>query len=99
MEDVAVQQGDEAPLAPRLPAEKVTTSGRRWESRGSGATVLRMWRIRLCYAMEASPESACQAVWTLTPGDRVRTRAVPGARETRLAAKLAPGAPRACTRG
>lgn len=34
---------------------KVTTSGRRWESRGVLRTVLLMWRLRLAYALGADP--------------------------------------------
>jgi hypothetical protein len=37
--------------------DKVTTSGRRWESRGVVRTVLLMWRIRFLYAIGVSPES------------------------------------------
>jgi len=57
MEDVAFSKAMKRRSRPVCLREKVTTSGRRWESRGVVRTVLRMWRIRLCYAMGASPES------------------------------------------
>ena len=36
--------------------QRVATSGRRWESRGVLRTVLLMWRLRLLYALGASPD-------------------------------------------
>lgn len=42
-----------APVCLRL---KVTTSGRRWETRGVWRTIFLMWRLRLAYFFGASPE-------------------------------------------
>jgi hypothetical protein len=33
----------------------VTTSGRRWESRGVWRTMFMMWRLRLAYFLGADP--------------------------------------------
>jgi rSAM/selenodomain-associated transferase 2 len=41
------------PLSLRV---RVTTSGRRWESRGVVRTILLMWRLRLAYFFGASPD-------------------------------------------
>jgi hypothetical protein len=35
---------------------RVTTSGRRWESRGVLRTIVLMWRLRLLYFFGARPE-------------------------------------------
>lgn len=37
-------------------ALRVTTSARKWEREGPGRTTLRMWALRLLYALGASPE-------------------------------------------
>lgn len=37
-------------------ALRVTTSARKWEREGPGRTILRMWALRLLYALGASPE-------------------------------------------
>jgi hypothetical protein len=34
----------------------VTTSGRRWETRGIWRTIALMWRLRLLYAVGVAPE-------------------------------------------
>ena len=57
MEAVAFSKAMKRRSSPACLREKVTTSGRRWESHGVMRTVLLMWRIRLCYAMGADPES------------------------------------------
>lgn len=36
--------------------ERVITSGRRWEQRGVGRTILLMWRLRLLYALGVSAD-------------------------------------------
>jgi rSAM/selenodomain-associated transferase 2 len=38
-------------------SHKLTTSSRRWESRGISSTVILMWRLRLAYWLGANPES------------------------------------------
>jgi hypothetical protein len=35
---------------------RVTTSGRRWESRGVLRTIVLMWRLRLAYFLGARPD-------------------------------------------
>jgi rSAM/selenodomain-associated transferase 2 len=55
MEDVAFSKAMKRHSRPACLREKVTTSGRRWESRGVVRTVLLMWRIRLLYAMGTDP--------------------------------------------
>jgi hypothetical protein len=35
--------------------ERVVTSGRRWERRGTLRTIVLMWRLRLAYALGADP--------------------------------------------
>jgi rSAM/selenodomain-associated transferase 2 len=57
MEDVAFSRAMKHRSWPACLREKVTTSGRRWESHGVVRTVLLMWRIRFLYAMGADPES------------------------------------------
>jgi hypothetical protein len=41
--------------APACLRARVTTSGRRWESRGVVRTIALMWRLRLLYALGADP--------------------------------------------
>ena len=36
---------------------RVTTSGRRWETRGVVRTILLMWRLRLMYFFGARPDA------------------------------------------
>jgi rSAM/selenodomain-associated transferase 2 len=57
MEDVAFSQAMKRRSRPVCLRDKVTTSGRRWESRGVVRTVLLMWRIRFLYAMGTDPVS------------------------------------------
>jgi rSAM/selenodomain-associated transferase 2 len=56
MEDVALSRLLKRRAAPACLREKVTTSGRRWESRGVLRTILLMWRLRLLYFLGARPE-------------------------------------------
>ena len=37
-------------------ADKVTTSGRRWEQHGVWRTIFLMWRLRLAYFFGADPK-------------------------------------------
>jgi hypothetical protein len=55
MEDVAFSTAMKRQARPACLRDKVTTSGRRWESRGVVRTVLLMWRIRFLYAMGTDP--------------------------------------------
>ena len=56
MEDVAFSRQMKRRAPPACLRERVTTSGRRWESRGVVRTVLLMWRLRLLYALGVAPE-------------------------------------------
>ena len=55
MEDVAISKALKRISRPACLADRVTTSGRRWESRGVLATVALMWRLRFAYALGADP--------------------------------------------
>jgi rSAM/selenodomain-associated transferase 2 len=55
MEDIALSKALKRVSRPACLRERVLTSGRRWESRGTLATVLLMWRLRLAYALGADP--------------------------------------------
>ncbi len=55
MEDVAISSALKKLSRPACLAERVATSGRRWESRGVLATVALMWRLRFAYALGADP--------------------------------------------
>lgn len=56
MEDVAFSKAMKRLGAPACLKTRVTTSGRRWESRGVLKTIVLMWRLRLAYALGADPE-------------------------------------------
>ena len=56
MEDVAFSKAMKRIARPACLREKVTTSGRRWESRGVLRTILLMWQLRAMYAMGVSAE-------------------------------------------
>jgi rSAM/selenodomain-associated transferase 2 len=56
MEDIAFSAAARRVSPPLCLSERVTTSGRRWESRGVVRTVLHMWSLRLRYFLGASPE-------------------------------------------
>jgi rSAM/selenodomain-associated transferase 2 len=56
LEDVALSRALGRLSPPLLLAERVTTSGRRWESRGLARTIALMWWLRLRYFLGASPE-------------------------------------------
>jgi len=49
MEDVAFSKAMKRRARPACLREKVTTSGRRWESRGVVRTILLMWKVRLLF--------------------------------------------------
>jgi rSAM/selenodomain-associated transferase 2 len=55
MEDVAMCVALKKISAPVCLAQKIITSGRRWEKHGVWRTVLLMWRIRLAYFLGADP--------------------------------------------
>ena len=56
MEDVALSRRLKGVSRPLCLRARVTTSGRRWESRGVVRTILLMWRLRLAYFFGASPD-------------------------------------------
>jgi rSAM/selenodomain-associated transferase 2 len=60
MEDLALARALGRLSQPLCLAERVTTSGRRWESRGVLRTVALMWWLRLRYFLGASPERLAQ---------------------------------------
>jgi rSAM/selenodomain-associated transferase 2 len=60
MEDVALSRALGVLSQPLCLAERVTTSGRRWESRGVLRTVALMWWLRLRYVLGASPDRLAQ---------------------------------------
>jgi rSAM/selenodomain-associated transferase 2 len=55
MEDIALSKSLKQAGAPACLRERVVTSGRRWERRGTRRTILLMWRLRLAYALGADP--------------------------------------------
>ena len=57
MEDVAYCKRLRRVGRPKVIAEPVTTSSRRWEEHGVARTVLRMWLLRLAYFFGVSPSS------------------------------------------
>jgi rSAM/selenodomain-associated transferase 2 len=56
MEDIAVSKKLRGVSRPHCSALRVTTSSRRWETRGIVKTVLLMWRLRSAYFFGASPD-------------------------------------------
>jgi hypothetical protein len=57
MEDVAFSRAMKRRGRPACLASRVSTSGRRWESRGVLRTIVLMWRLRLLYFLGVRPES------------------------------------------
>ena len=55
MEDVALSKKLKRESPPLCLRERVVTSGRRWEKRGTLRTIVLMWRLRLAYALGADP--------------------------------------------
>jgi hypothetical protein len=55
MEDVALSKALKRISPPACLRERVVTSGRRWEERGTLRTIVLMWRLRLAYALGADP--------------------------------------------
>jgi rSAM/selenodomain-associated transferase 2 len=56
MEDIAFSRAMKRRGRPACLRERVSTSGRRWESRGVLRTILLMWRLRLLYALGVAPQ-------------------------------------------
>ena len=55
MEDVALSKILKRASPPLCLRDRVVTSGRRWQRRGTLRTILLMWRLRLAYALGADP--------------------------------------------
>jgi rSAM/selenodomain-associated transferase 2 len=55
MEDVALSKRLKRGSPPLCLRERVLTSGRRWERRGTLRTIALMWRLRAAYALGADP--------------------------------------------
>jgi rSAM/selenodomain-associated transferase 2 len=55
MEDVALSKILKRESPPLCLRERVVTSGRRWERRGTLRTIFLMWRLRLAFALGADP--------------------------------------------
>lgn len=61
MEDIELSRRLKRLSRPACLRARVTTSGRRWESRGVWRTIVLMWRLRLAYWLGASAESIARA--------------------------------------
>jgi rSAM/selenodomain-associated transferase 2 len=57
MEDVALSKRLKRVSRPLCLTARVTTSGRRWETRGVVRTILLMWYLRLAYFLGARPDA------------------------------------------
>jgi rSAM/selenodomain-associated transferase 2 len=57
MEDIAFSSAMRRIARPACLAEKVTTSGRRWEKHGVWRTILTMWWLRLRFWLGVSPQT------------------------------------------
>lgn len=55
MEDIELSKRLKRVSRPLCLAARVTTSGRRWEQRGTIRAILLMWRLRLAYFLGAEP--------------------------------------------
>jgi rSAM/selenodomain-associated transferase 2 len=60
MEDIALTRALRRRSRPACLAERVVTSGRRWEARGTLAAIFLMWWLRLAYALGADPHRLAQ---------------------------------------
>ncbi len=56
MEDIEISRRLRAKSWPYCASQPVTTSSRRWETRGITRTILLMWRLRLAYFFGVGPE-------------------------------------------
>ncbi len=61
MEDIELSKRLHNLTRPACIARRVTTSGRRWETRGIWCTIFLMWRLRWAYWRGASAEVLAQA--------------------------------------
>ncbi|MCY7386726.1 MAG: TIGR04283 family arsenosugar biosynthesis glycosyltransferase [Burkholderiales bacterium] len=63
MEDVAMCVTLRKAGAPLCVAQKIVTSGRRWEKHGVWRTIFLMWRLRLAYFLGADPAALHRAYY------------------------------------
>ncbi|MEP7057053.1 MAG: TIGR04283 family arsenosugar biosynthesis glycosyltransferase [Caldimonas sp.] len=56
MEDIELAKRLRRLSAPACLRERVVTSARRWENRGTWSTIVLMWRLRLLYRLGIAPE-------------------------------------------
>jgi rSAM/selenodomain-associated transferase 2 len=68
MEDIALSKRLKRIAPPLCLRAKVTTSPRRWQTRGIVRTVLLMWHLRLAYYFGAAPERLAQ-LYGYAPAD------------------------------
>lgn len=61
MEDIVLSRALRRLSRPACIAQHVTTSGRRWESRGVLRTIATMWRLRLAFFLGANPRRLAEA--------------------------------------
>jgi rSAM/selenodomain-associated transferase 2 len=61
MEDIEISSRLKRRSRPLCLQQRVTTSGRRWESRGVWPTIRLMWRLRLLYWMGVSADNIAKA--------------------------------------
>ncbi|WP_298718837.1 TIGR04283 family arsenosugar biosynthesis glycosyltransferase [uncultured Oceanisphaera sp.] len=61
MEDIELSKQLKRLGSPACLAQKVVTSGRRWEQKGLWRTVVLMWRLRFAYWRGANPEQLARA--------------------------------------
>jgi rSAM/selenodomain-associated transferase 2 len=61
MEDIALSARLKQLGRPLCLAERVTTSGRRWDQHGVVRTILTMWRLRLAFYLGAQPAALARA--------------------------------------
>jgi len=67
MEDIALSRRLKRISPPLCLRARVTTSGRRWESRGVLRTILLMWRLRAAYFFGAKPEELARRYGYIPP--------------------------------
>jgi len=91
MEDIDLSKRlKRAAGAPLCLRERVSTSGRRWESRGVWRTIAAMWRLRFAYWRGADPKRLAAQYWIEREQARVvlqifAKRPIAGSVKTRLA--------------
>lgn len=60
MEDIEFSKRIKSKSRPICLYQKVSTSGRRWETEGVWRTIILMWRLRLAYFLGADPEKLAE---------------------------------------